>query len=275
MEEHNQSDKLRKFLAEDLGEESVEIYLPLVQRLKRWTPPETGFSPALMQKLAQEMPQKKTRMEQLGEIWWLLMLRSQVRTIYRHIWIASLLVLALGMVVTLAQQETTTLAFALLAPVVAAFGVALIYTHETQLILELEESTLASANLLLLARLTLIFGFNLMVSLGFSVILALLRTDISLAPLVFSWFGPMTFLSALAFLLSVCLVDTLAASLFSISLWFLHIVLSQTSHPILQLLSLPGLHTPTFSPMLVVSAMLLVGLGMWFVAYHERGVTIS
>jgi hypothetical protein len=140
------------------------------------------------------------------------------------------------------------------------------------LMLELEESTLASARLLLLARLTLIFGFDLLLAVAGSILLAVVHAEISLMPLILSWLAPMAFLSALAFLMSVMLVDTLAAALFSLALWGAHIFLRnwQTLPEFFVYLSMPGLSAPETRPLLFIAASVIVAAALWIVGLVER-----
>ena len=107
----------------------------------------------------------------------------------------------------------------IVAPLVAACGVAFLYGLDADPALELQLATPVSPRLILLARLALLFGFNLAITLVCSVGLALARAQISLLPLIAAWLAPMTFLSALAFLLSVLFFNSLASVLISLLLW--------------------------------------------------------
>ncbi|NDJ61440.1 MAG: hypothetical protein GYB67_09960, partial [Chloroflexi bacterium] len=155
--------------------------------------------------------------------WAALILRSQLRIVHSAIWVASALVLALGLIVTLlAYQPDQTwrdLPFVVLAPLVTALGVAFLYGMDADPALELQFATPISPRRVLLARLALLFGFNLVLCLGASVVLALLPGDLSLWPLIMAWLAPMTFLSALAFFMSVLFFDPLQSVLLSLLLW--------------------------------------------------------
>jgi hypothetical protein len=228
----------------------------------------------LLSILAAEMPKPKSRPERFTEWYPVALLLSQVRVIQREIWLASALVLGLGVVVTLISPNPDLSAFTALIPLVAAVGVALLYDNDVRMMLEIEETTLASARLLLLARLTLVYGFNLAAALIGSVILATLDADISLFPLIASWLAPMTFLSGLAFFLSIVLNDTLAASIFSMFLWIIHNLgnATQSDNLLWSLLSLPGLSDPTNRPFLMFTAALLILVALWIVGIQERQI---
>jgi hypothetical protein len=183
---------------------------------------------------------RKTRLQTLTSWWPLLLLRSQLRVVQGEIWFASALVIGLGTLVTVLTFEAGSsmmLPLVFLAPVVSGFGVAFLYDGNIVQMLELEDTTPASARILLLARLTLVFGFNLLLMLAGSLILAIALEDVSLWPLVSSWLAPMTFLSALAFFTSVLIKDALVGGFLSHTK---HHKIAGRSHPSLWKLCEPG-----------------------------------
>ncbi len=225
-------ERLQAMLREDLGsEDEAEMMLASAQRLPEWNAPQpdSAMRARLLERLAAEMQtQPQTRLDRLRNCWPLLLLRSQAQVVRGEIWLASGLMIALGTLVTLASGQGSApqnLPLVILAPVVSVFAVALLYDNRAIQMLELESTTAVSARMLLLARLTLVFGFNLLLMLAGSVVLSLTREDLSLWPLVMSWFAPMSFLSALAFLMSVLLMDALAASLIGLLLWMAHVLI--------------------------------------------------
>jgi hypothetical protein len=235
---------------------------------------KTSHKAQLLTLLATEMPKPKSRFVHFIEWYPVALLLSQVRVIQREIWLASALVLGLGVIVTLISPNPDLTLFTALTPLVAAVGVALLYDHDVRMMLEIEETTLASARLLLLARLALVYGFNLVLALIGSVILAVLDADISLLPLIASWLAPMTFLSGLAFFLSIVLNDTLAASIFSMFLWIIHNLgkATQGDNGLWSLLSLPGLSDPNNRPFLMLTAALLIMVALWIIGITERQI---
>jgi hypothetical protein len=236
--------------------------------------PKMSHQAQLLTLLAAEMPKPKSRFEHFMEWYPVALLLSQVRVIQWEIWLASALVLGLGVLVTLISPNPDLTLFTALTPLVAAVGVALLYDHDVRMMLEIEETTLASARLLLLARLALVYGFNLVLALIGSVILAVLDADISLLPLIASWLAPMTFLSGLAFFLSIVLNDTLAASIFSMFLWIIHNLgnATQGDNALWSLLSLPGLSDPNNRPFLMFTAALLIMVALWIIGITERQI---
>ena len=139
-------------------------------------------------------------------------------------------------------------------------------------IVEQRSTTAVSARMLLLARLTLVFGFNLLLMLVGSVVLSLTREDLSLWPLVMSWFAPMSFLSALAFLMSVLLMDALAASLIGLLLWMAHVLIRARAVAIdlPYWLTAPGLSAVESRPLLLLAALALTAVALWLAGLNER-----
>ena len=213
---------------------------------------------------ARRMPRRD-----LGWAW--LILRSQTRLVHPVTWLASGLVIALGALVTLLlyqpTQSGTELPLVIVAPLVAACGVGFLYRAEADPALELQLATPVSPRLILLARLALLFGFNLAITLACSVLLTLTRAQLSLIPLIAAWLAPMTFLSALAFLLSVIFLNSLASVLISLLLWIAaavrHFVETTPFY-------VPDLLRMTSYPALLIAAPLLVLVALWIAEHEER-----
>ncbi len=177
----------------------------------------------------------------------------------------------LGALVTLAfyqpTQAGTELPFVLVAPLVAACGVAFLYGLDADPALELQLATPISSRVILLARLALLFGFNLAITLACSMVLALAQVELSLAPLIAAWLAPMTFLSAFAFLLSVLFFDSLASVFISLMLW-----VGVTLRRFVEIPNffLPDLLQPNFYPLMLLSAPALVLLALVIAEREER-----
>jgi len=129
--------------------------------------------------------------------------------------------MALGCVVALLAVSASAAgaALAVFVPVIAAVGVAFVYGPENDPSLEVALSTPTPPRLVLLARLVLVYGYDLALALAATGALALVRADVGLVwPLVSLWIGPMLFLSALALLLSL-LFGSAPAILAALGLW--------------------------------------------------------
>ena len=157
-------ERLRQTLIEN-GESpnEAESLAQLSYPLDTMPPPvaKSSHKAQLLTLLNAEMPKPRSRLQHLMEWYPVALLLSQVRVIQREIWLASALVLGLGVIVTLISPNSDLSIFTALTPLIAAVGVALLYDHDVRMMLEIEETTLASARLLVLARLTLVYGFNL------------------------------------------------------------------------------------------------------------------
>lgn len=270
-----------------LGEwerEEDEAFGPTIQRLKGWTAPTpTAESQrALLTVLLSAMPAAPeswgAQARRRVETWWPgLLLRAQLRVVRREIWVASALVLALGTLVTLSVygragfSALETLPLVLLAPVVAGLGVACLYGPLADPALEVELAAPVSPRVVLLARLALLFGFDLALGLAGSLALAWLAPGLSLWPLVLSWLAPMAFLSALAFLLAVLAVDagvsiTLCLGLWTVQLLRYYPAWADTLRP------LPSLTAAPMQPWLFAGTLALLAVGLIVAERPERWV---
>jgi hypothetical protein len=282
-------------LIEDSGsQQAAGDLLPFIERLAAWQAPqvEKEQTSALVARLEAEMenlatpkglPAKASPSRQAerlvswpawkGRLTWLWQLALvQARLLRGEIWAASALVMALGTLVTLvAYSPDEALPLALVAPIVAAIGVAYIYGTDVTPALEIELATPAPARLILMARLALVFGFNLSLGLAGSAVLAVFRAEISLWALVTAWLAPMTCLSALALLLSVANKDPGVSALFCLGLWGLHIV-RQADELSGRLGMIPDLTGATAQPWLWALALLMAAIALWLGGLEEHWV---
>lgn len=148
------------------------------------------------------------------------LLRGQLPLVRQGIWVASALTMALGVLVALAVQDASGagLLFGVIAPVVAAIGVAFLYGPENDPSLEIALGTPTSPRLVLLARLTLVFGYDLLLALGATLLLAAGTEGGAAWPLVSLWLGPMLFLSGFALVGSI-VVGSAAGVAIALGLW--------------------------------------------------------
>jgi hypothetical protein len=280
----NETDRLQEMLHQDLGEgDEARELSSTVQQLGRWpaptpTPQETA---RLIEALRPVLPEQTVRKPgwwcstfcSLGAGWPWLLLRAQAKVVRGEIWAASALVIALGTLTTLLADgeasSVSTLPLVLIAPVVAAVGISFLYGAESDPALELELATPTSPRLVLLARLVLVYGFDLGLGLMGSVTLAALMPELSLWPLVTTWLAPMSALSALAFLLTVLSTDATLGTLTSLGLWGLQSVL-RIVDPAFLYLRLPDLTAPAARPWLWAAALGLGGLALWAGGHEER-----
>ncbi|WP_214318231.1 hypothetical protein [Nonomuraea sediminis] len=135
---------------------------------------------------------------------WLL-LCMEARLVHPAVWAASLLVMAVCGGLALMHGVVPDVLLELSAPLVAGLGVAGLYGPEQDRAFELVAATPTSPRLVLLARVTLVYGYDLAIALAVSGLLWLSgKASDGPAALIASWLGPMTLLAALSLLLAVC-----------------------------------------------------------------------
>lgn len=272
--------ELRARLQEDGATEAeTAALLPLLRQLTQPpAPPTPNATEALLTRLLPELPAPQvapTWRDAIGQSWLWLLLVAQARVVRRELWAASLLVMTLGVALSVVWQgggAAAGLPLALLAPVVAAVGIATLYSP-AESVWELEMTTAVSPRLLLLTRLLLVFGFNLLLAILSSVALALLLPTANLWPLIATWLAPMTFLAALAFLITVLTGASEMGMLFSLSLWALQTIRLTGDNLGAFVLYWPDLFSPDSRAWLWALALLAFACALWLGGREEQGIT--
>jgi hypothetical protein len=261
-------DQLRAKLIEDTGSaEEADRLLPLVRRLPNWSAPAPTAQETdrLMQALAPSLPMRRS-VHGWALTGWLL--RAQLRVVQQEIWLASALVMVLGLFVTLMLQPGPApemLPMVWVAPLVAAVGVAFLYGPTADPALEIELAAPVSPRLVVLARLLLIFAFDLALGLLSSIVLVLLHSGWSLWPLVLLWLAPMTFLAALAFLLSMLFVEPLISVSICLVLWGIQVMRAFPPFA-----AFPNWLAQDGQPWLWLLTALCVGVALWLAGREEH-----
>jgi Putative zinc-finger len=129
------------------------------------------------------------------------LVHAQVPLVRGEMWLASAVVMAIGVIVATIVHDAVVLQ--MLAPMVAAASIAVIYGAENDPALELTLATATSPWKILLARLALVFGFDLLLALAASGGMLMFLPANTVASLILGWLGPMTFLSAAALVLAL------------------------------------------------------------------------
>ncbi len=150
------------------------------------------------------------------------LIKAQLPLVRREIWPASLLVLALGFVITLVVDNAAFL-FAI-APLVSAYGLAFIYNKASDPAYELVLATPVSPLQILLSRSALVFAYNFALVLLLALVLSLIYSAAIVLPLLLDWLAPMTFLSTLGLCLSI-FGDAESAIITVYTLWLLRYML--------------------------------------------------
>jgi hypothetical protein len=147
-----------------------------------------------------ETPHRRPALR-LAWLWSLLV--GQLPLVRRGIWTASALTMALGCIIELLRPYGVGKALAVVAPVVAAMGIAFVYGPENDPSLEIALATPTSPRLVLLGRLTLIYAYDILLAVIASAAITAARGGMGLWPVIVLWLGPMLFLSALSLVLSL------------------------------------------------------------------------
>jgi hypothetical protein len=269
-------EELLNQLIEDTGslEKAAEL-LPVIHKLQEWkeSPPLIQETAKLTDVLVRLLKaRRKSTISYRLYLGWLV-LCSQLRVVQHEIWAASAIVMGLGTLVTLgysiSNATDVTLPFVLIAPIAAAAGIAFLYGPSVDPALEIELTTPVSPRQVLVARLTLVFGFDLVFGLVGSAILSLLRTDISFWPLVSAWLAPMAFLSSLAFLMTTLTLDPGMSLLACLGLWIIE-NLTRLIPGVRLPFSVPDLTAATTRPWLWLLAVLLSGAAFWLGGGEEH-----
>ncbi len=247
--------------------EEADQLLPAARRLSAWSAPTptAAETDRLVQALLAELPAQRPA-RSWSMVGWLLL--AQVRVVQQEIWLASAFVITLGVLVTLAGQPEASLEalpFVLVAPLVAALGIAFLYGPTAEPALEIELAAPLSARLIVLTRLLLVFAFDFVLSLLGSALLTVTSGSWSMWPLVTAWFAPMTFLTALAFLLAMTFGEPLIGAAVCLFLWGMQV---------LRLLppfaTLPNLMAADAQGWLWLIALMCAAMAVWLAGREER-----
>jgi hypothetical protein len=271
---HHESER-RRALKERLQEDTGAVDETLLNALHEWrNEPPIAPDPARQRALIAQlegMVTTPTPRRTFGLLP-LLIMRAQLKIVRGAIFAVSAVVMLIGVGVSLVLYRPNTgvddLPMVLIAPIVTAFGLALLYGAEIDSAMEIEQTTPVSPAMVMLARVALVFGFDLIAGLVASVILSLVLPGVSLWPLVWAWFAPMAFLSALAFLLSVFFLDSAVGIVSAAVLWAMLLTARYLQDKPIWF-RLPDLLTAETRPVFFVAAIPLFLLALWLCEQRE------
>lgn len=235
-------------------------------------PPRQGVFQGLAPRLAKPAPRTDIGIKVY------LLLRSQFPLIQQELWLASAVVFLIGFFgATLTGVPNF---FKLVAPLITAASIAVLYGPEHDPVLELSLSTPTSPHQILLARLVLVFFYDLVLALIFSLGLLLVMPVDLLLSLILGWLGPMAFLSALALVLSLGIGTRNAVTIASLA-WLtnwaaygeLTDIFFTSSAPFFETAAI--IYTGFFSNtgLLMILAALLLGTALWMVDRQKLSVS--
>ncbi len=131
------------------------------------------------------------------------LLRIQALLVRREMWPSSAAVMALGIITALLSKHVEVVYF--LAPAVAVASIAQLTGPRHDPAYEMIIASPTSPWKILLARLSVVSAYNLLLSIGATLALLAFVPPALLGTLILGWLGPLAFLSALALLLSLWL----------------------------------------------------------------------
>jgi Putative zinc-finger len=149
------------------------------------------------------------------------LLLAELRLVRPSVWLASVLVMACAVALALtAGNGAGATVLSLVAPLVAVAGVAGVYGPERDPAFEALAVTATSPQVVLLARVTLVFVYDLVLAVAASAVVHLGAAGVGLVDLVAGWLGPMALLSALSLLLAMWVGPNVSVAV-AASLWVL------------------------------------------------------
>jgi hypothetical protein len=167
----------------------------------------------------QPPPVPRRRVGFAGEL-----LLAELRLVRPSVWLASALVMACAVALALAGGNGAgRTVLSLVAPLIAVAGVAGVYGPERDPAFEALAVTATSPRVVLLARVTLVFAYDLVLAVAASAVVQVDAPRVGLLDLVTAWLGPMTLLSALSLLLAMWIGLNVALTV-AASLWVLRVL---------------------------------------------------
>jgi hypothetical protein len=195
-----------------------EFWRSIEDALRPGTPPPDAVATMLRHAATEPEPIRRRR----GQLAFAAqLLTAQMRLIRVSVWLASALTMAFGVLALLPlhQGGLPESVLAMIAPFVAAAGIAGVCGPERDPGFELMAATVTSPRTVLVARVALVFAYDLVLAFAASLALVAMGLDTSgLGALIGAWLGPMALLSSLCLLLAVA-AGTTAAITVGLSLW--------------------------------------------------------
>lgn len=129
------------------------------------------------------------------------LIKAQTYLIHSELWPVSALVMLLGVLVAVIAKKDIVIY--LLSPMMAASTLAMLYGPDHDPAYEITRSTATSPWKVLLARMSIMSSYNLLLGLLASLGLLFIVAPEMLGTIILGWVGPLAFLSSLALLLSI------------------------------------------------------------------------
>ncbi|MER5619708.1 hypothetical protein ABT061_01550 [Streptosporangium sp. NPDC002544] len=192
------------------------------------------------------------------------LLAMEARLVHPMIWLVSVVTVVISVFFTLTKGPDAGPLLALAASLIAMVGAAASYGPGHDDAFELVAVTPTSPRVILLARVTLVFGYDLVLALAASTVLSSRgAAPAGLTSLIMSWLGPMVLLAAFTLLLSVCWNPTGAMSS-GLAVWTAYALCTTTELPVIDVFRPLWTTTPATVALalaLLLAAVIAAGTG--------------
>jgi hypothetical protein len=211
-------------LEQELTPDEVRAMTSILMRLNEWQPPvpTSEETEQLIQQLLSQVPSlspvrraRRARRRSLrGDFTRILHLaRTQVSILRPTFWLLSALVTLLGGVFVLSRTSSdTALVLLALGPFWSYLGTVSVFRGVELNVLELELACPPSPRQLLLARLVVVLGYDVLLGMGLSVLLSSQGAETVLV-LTLHWLAPLLLIAGVTLLLSLHMTVSRAASI--------------------------------------------------------------
>lgn len=164
--------------------------------------PDNQMIDATINLLRQYVPKKKSAAKKDLLIEFIKQAKSQVQFIHPLYWIMSIILFALGHLVTSQLESNPTLTLIILAPLPFIFGLVEVFRGRDTNLMEMELACKFSAFEVILTRLLIISVFNFGLTLILTAVMFTSTEQESLIEMLLSWLGPFTLFITVALFLS-------------------------------------------------------------------------
>lgn len=252
--------------------EEADELVPGLLRLAAWhaPTPAPAETSRLLASLSAHLPAAAQRVpaQRSWRLWFAhrtQLIARQPRLIHRSVWFASTLAIVLiGLYAAARHGHDGARVLGVCLPIVAAAGAAFLYGHEADPALEVSLAAPTSSRFILFARIMLLVGYDLMLALGATALVAATHHE-GWEALASLWLGPLTLFSAGSLLISLLFGPLVAAG--SAAVLWLAQTLDVTTSGGVQLALDPFWQT---TPLTLALAVVLLAIALLYLPRRER-----
>ncbi|MFC0435105.1 hypothetical protein [Kutzneria buriramensis] len=192
---------------------------------------------------------------------------AQISVVRRQVWAATAVVVGIGCLLLAVSDAAAGPLFALIAPVGAACGMAMIYGRDADPAYEISQACPVSMRTVLVARLLVVTGYDLAVGFLGTVLVVTVGAAGGLWSLMLAWLGPLLLLSAISVLLSVLYRPWLGIGV-ALLLWSLRVAALSPARPAVVAVPVNWIWTTT--PTAVLTAVTVLAAAVFAVGRQEK-----